>query len=131
MSITITADTVEEAVEVLTALTGQQQTHRLVPGAGLPWSGINTPDAPEEPLEDIEDIDLTATAEDLAEETPRCKPWTKREALQVQRWVNSGVTPKEAGERVGRSASSVKNKLRWMEQRQRELLHLKTPEADQ
>jgi DNA-binding CsgD family transcriptional regulator len=49
----------------------------------------------------------------------------------VQRWVNSGVTPKEAGERVGRSASSVKNKLRWMEQRQRDLLHLKTPEADQ
>lgn len=122
MSITITADTVEEAVEVLTALTCQQQTHRLVPGAGLPWSGINTPDAPEEPLEDIDS---------LPEEEPRCKPWTKREALQVQRWVNSGVTPKEAGERVGRSASSVKNKLRWMEQRQRELLHLKTPEADQ
>jgi hypothetical protein len=122
MSITITADTVAEAVEVLAALTGQQQTHRLVPGAGLPWSGINTPDAPEEPLEDIDS---------LPEEEPRCKPWTKREAHQVQRWVNSGVTPKEAGERVGRSASSVKNKLRWMEQRQRELLHLKTPEADQ
>jgi hypothetical protein len=126
MSITITADTVEEAVEVLTALTGQQQTHHLVPGAGLPWSGIT---APEEPFEDIED--LTATAEDLAEEPPRCKPWTHREALQVQRWVNSGVTPREAGERVGRSASSVKNKLRWMEQKQRDLLHLKTPEVDQ
>lgn len=122
MSITITADTVEEAVEVLTALTCQQQTHRLVPGAGLPWSGINTPDAPEEPLEDIDS---------LPEEEPRCKPWTKREALQVQRWVNSGVTPKEAGERVGRSASSVKNKLRWMEQKLRNDLHLKTPEADQ
>lgn len=122
MSITITADTVEEAVEVLTALTCQQQTHRLVPGAGLPWSGINTPDAPEEPLEDIDS---------LPEEEPRCKPWTKREALQVQRWVNSGVTPREAGERVGRSASSVKNKLRWMEQKLRNDLHLKTPEADQ
>ena len=123
MSITITADTVEEAVEVLTALTGQQQPeHHITPGAGLPWSGINTPNAPEEPLEDIDS---------LPEEEPRCKPWTKREALQVQRWVNSGVTPKEAGDRVGRSASSVKNKLRWMEQRQRDLLHLKTPEADQ
>jgi hypothetical protein len=128
MSITITADTVEEAVEVLTALTGQQQTHHLVPGAGLPWSGITAPDAP---AEAFEDIDLTDSAADLAEEPPRCKPWSKREALQVQRWVNSGVTPKEAGERVGRSASSVKNKLRWMEQRQRDLLHLKTPEADQ
>ena len=129
MSITITADTVEEAVEVLTALTGKQQPeHHITPAAGLPWSGIT---APQETFEDIEDIDLTATAEDLAEEPPRCKPWSKREALQVQRWVNSGVTPKEAGERVGRSASSVKNKLRWMEQKQRELLHLKTPEADQ
>lgn len=123
MSITITADTVEEAVEVLTALTGQQQPeHHITPAAGLPWSGITAPDAPEEPLEDIDS---------LPEEEPRCKPWTKREALQVQRWVNSGVTPREAGERVGRSASSVRNKLRWMEQRQRELLHLKTPEADQ
>lgn len=120
MSITITADTVEEAVEVLTALTGKQQLeHHITPAAGLPWSGIT---APEEPLEDIDS---------LPEEEPRCKPWTKREALQVQRWVNSGVTPKEAGERVGRSASSVKNKLRWMEQKLRNDLHLKTPEADQ
>lgn len=129
MSITITADTVEEAVEVLTALTGQQRPeHHITPAAGLPWSGIT---APEETFEDIEDIDLTASAADLAEEPPRCKPWSAREALQVQRWVNSGVSPREAGDRVGRSASSVKNKLRWMEQKQRDLLHLKTPEADQ
>ena len=117
---TIVTDTAEEAAAVLLGLTDRRVP--MVPGGGLPWSGINTPDAPEEPLEDIDS---------LPEEEPRCKPWTKREALQVQRWVNSGVTPKEAWERVGRSASSVKNKLRWMEQRQRELLHLKTPEADQ
>lgn len=129
MSITITTDTVAEAVEVLTALTGQQP--QPIPGAAPtvpPWSGLAATEDP------AEDIDLKATADSLAaadgEKPPRCRKWKDEEARRAYRWVNDGLSMREVGDRLGRSASSVNNKIIAMEKHQRDLLHLKTPEDD-
>jgi hypothetical protein len=117
----IVVDTAAEAVAVLSKL----PTYPLVPAPNVgtttvpPWSGLAAPEAP------VEDIDS------LPEEEPRCRPWKDDETRRMQRWVNEGLSVADAAERLGRTPSSVRNKLIWLEKRQRELLHLTTPGADQ
>lgn len=93
------------------------------------WSGIFHADTAETaagvPKE--ADVDLTDTAAMLAEKdgekAPRNRTWTAEEESVLKRGIRDGKKCREIGEYLGRSQSSVRNKLDAME-RERAVLNL-------
>lgn len=65
------------------------------------WSGVAT--------------DLAATTaapvEDIDDRKPRGRKWTPQDESVLKRGIRSGLSCRQVGERLGRSASSVNNKL--------------------
>lgn len=91
------------------------------------WSGIFHADTAETtagvPKE--ADVDLTDTAATLeekdGEKTPRNRTWTPQDESVLKRGIRGGLTVRQVAERLGRSYSSVNNKLTAMEKECRNL----------
>lgn len=71
------------------------------------------------------DVDLTDTAATLeekdGEKTPRNRTWTPQDESVLKRGIRGGLTVRQVAERLGRSYSSVNNKLTAMEKECRNL----------
>lgn len=86
-----------------------------------PWDGFARESAAETAagVPEEADVDLTDTAATLAEndgeKTPRNRTWTPQEESVLKRCIRDGLKCKAIGERLGRSSSSVRNKLNAME----------------
>lgn len=91
------------------------------------WSGIFHADTAETaagvPKE--ADVDLTDTAATLeekdGEKAPRNRTWTPQDESVLKRGIRGGLTVRQVAERLGRSYSSVNNKLTAMEKECRNL----------
>jgi DNA-binding CsgD family transcriptional regulator len=116
MSIII-ATTAAEAAAVVRELDGQSVT--VTTTLDLPWAGLATDttaatavgDTPtvEDESPQVEDIDDTPRA------PRRLKSWTKEEEDQVKIWIRKGMSVAEVAESLGRTPSSVRNKLLVLE----------------
>ena len=91
------------------------------------WSGIVHADTAETAagVPEDADVDLTDTAASLAEndgeKTPRNRTWTPQDESVLKRGIRGGLTVRQVAERLGRSYSSVNNKLTAMEKECRNL----------
>ena len=117
MSIII-ATTAAEAAAVLRELDGQSVT--VTTTTDVPWSGLATDttaadtavgDTPtvEDESPQVEDIDDTPRA------PRRLKSWNQEEEDQVKIWIRKGMSVAEVAESLGRTPSSVRNKLLVLE----------------
>lgn len=125
-STTITTDSAEEAAAVLPEYRNKEFAQNLAVcremSANLPpWDGFARESAAETAagVPEEADIDLTDTAATLAEKDgetlPRNRTWMPTEESVLKRWIRDGLTVKQVGERLGRSSSSVRNKLAALE----------------
>ena len=116
MSIII-ATTAAEAAAVVRELDGQSAT--LTTTLDVSWAGLatdttaatavgDTPTAEEESPQ-VEDIDDTPRA------PRRLKSWNQEEEDQVKIWIRKGMSVAEVAESLGRTPSSVRNKLLVLE----------------
>lgn len=116
MSIII-ATTAAEAAAVLRELDGQSVT--VTTTTDVSWSGLATDttaatavgDTPtvEDESPQVEDIDDTPRA------SRRLKSWNQEEEDQVKIWIRKGMSVAEVAESLGRTPSSVRNKLLVLE----------------
>lgn len=116
MSIIITT-TAAEAAAVVRELDGQSVT--VTTTLDVPWAGLATDttaatavgDTPtvEDDSPQVEDIDDTPRA------PRRLKSWNQEEEDQVKIWIRKGMSVAEVAESLGRTPSSVRNKLLVLE----------------
>jgi len=116
MSIII-ATTAAEAAAVVRELDGQSVTATTT--LDVSWAGLATdtaaktaagdPPTAEEESPQVEDIDDSPRA------PRRLKPWTAEEEDQVKIWIRKGMSVAEVAESLGRTPSSVRNKLLVLE----------------
>lgn len=116
MSIII-ATTAAEAAAVVRELDGQSVT--VTTTLDVPWAGLATDttaatavgDTPtvEDESPQVEDIDDTPCA------PRRLKSWNQEEEDQVKIWIRKGMSVAEVAESLGRTPSSVRNKLLVLE----------------
>ena len=116
MSIII-ATTAAEAAAVVRELDGQSVT--VTTTLDVSWAGMATDttaatavgDTPtvEDESPQVEDIDDTPRA------PHRLKSWNQEEEDQVKIWIRKGMSVAEVAESLGRTPSSVRNKLLVLE----------------
>lgn len=116
MSIII-ATTAAEAAAVVRELDGQSVT--VTTTLDVSWAGLATDttaatavgDTPtvEDESPQVEDIDDTPRA------PRRLKSWNQEEEDQVKIWIRKGMSVAEVAESLGRTPSSVRNKLLVLE----------------
>ncbi|MDN6440461.1 MAG: hypothetical protein L0K30_00240 [Acidipropionibacterium jensenii] len=116
MSIII-ATTAAEAAAVVRELDGKSVT--VTTTLDVPWAGLATDttaatavgDTPtvEDESPQVEDIDDTPRA------PRRLKSWNQEEEDQVKLWIRKGMSVAEVAESLGRTPSSVRNKLLVLE----------------
>lgn len=116
MSIII-ATTAAEAAAVVRELDGTSTT--ITTTLDVPWAGLATGttaatavgDTPtvEDDSPQVEDIDDTPRA------PRRLKSWNQEEEDQVKIWIRKGMSVAEVAESLGRTPSSVRNKLLVLE----------------
>jgi len=116
MSIII-ATTAAEAAAVVRELDGQSVTATTT--LDVSWAGLATDTAAatavrgtltaEEESPQVEDIDDSPRA------PRRLKSWTAEEEDQVKIWIRKGMSVAEVAESLGRTPSSVRNKLLVLE----------------
>lgn len=116
MSIII-ATTAAEAAAVVRELDGQSVT--VTTTLDVSWAGLSTDTAAatavggamtvEEDSPQVEDIDDSPRA------PRRLKSWTAEEEGQVKIWIRKGMSVAEVAESLGRTPSSVRNKLLVLE----------------
>ncbi|WP_312811116.1 hypothetical protein [Corynebacterium variabile] len=116
MSIII-ATTAAEAAAVVRELDGQYTT--ITTTLDVSWAGLATdtaaktaagdPPTAEEESPQVEDSDDTPRA------PRRLKSWTAEEEDQVKIWIRKGMSVAEVAESLGRTTSSVRNKLLVLE----------------
>lgn len=116
MSIII-ATTAAEAAAVVRELDGQYVT--VTTPLDVSWAGLATDttaatavgDTPtvEDESPQVEDIDDTPRA------PRRLKSWNQEEEDQVKIWIRKGMSVAEVAESLGRTPSSVRNKLLVLE----------------
>lgn len=110
MNIIITT-TAAEAAEIIRELEGKSVT--VTTTTPDPWIDSMTESTAEESIEaetpQVEDID------DMPREPRRIKSWTQEEEDQVKIWIRRGMSVAEVAESLGRTPSSVRNKLLVLE----------------
>lgn len=102
---TVITDNPEEAAAVLIELQAQEYELGKVRMMGFLGQGSDDHGVQEGgPVEDIDD-----------QPKPRGQKWTSEEESVLKRGIRSGLNCRQVGDRLGRSASSVNNKLLAME----------------
>jgi DNA-binding CsgD family transcriptional regulator len=116
MSIII-ATTAAEAAAVVRELDGQSVT--VTTTLDVSWAGLATDTTAATAVGDTPTVeDESPQVEDI-DDTPRTprrlKSWTKEEEDQVKIWIRKGMSVAEVAESLGRTPSSVRNKLLVLE----------------
>lgn len=116
MSIII-ATTAAEAAAVVRELDGKSVT--VTTTLDVPWSGLSTDTTAATAVGDTLTVeDESPQVEDI-DDTPRAprrlKSWNQEEEDQVKIWIRKGMSVAEVAESLGRTPSSVRNKLLVLE----------------
>lgn len=116
MSIII-ATTAAEAAAVVRELDGQSVT--VTTTLDLPWAGLATDTTAATAVGDTLTVeDESPQVEDI-DDTPRAprrlKSWNQEEEDKVKIWIRKGMSVAEVAESLGRTPSSVRNKLLVLE----------------
>ena len=116
MSIIITT-TAAEAAAVVRELDGQSVT--VTTTTDVPWSGLATDTTAATAVGGTLTVeDESPQVEDIYD-TPRAprrlKSWNQEEEDQVKIWIRKGMSVAEVAESLGRTPSSVRNKLLVLE----------------
>jgi len=116
MSIII-ATTAAEAAAVVRELDGQSVT--VTTTLDVPWAGLATDNTAATAVGDTLTVeDESMQVEDI-DDTPRAprrlKSWNQEEEDQVKIWIRKGMSVAEVAESLGRTPSSVRNKLLVLE----------------
>jgi DNA-binding CsgD family transcriptional regulator len=116
MSIII-ATTAAEAAAVVRELDGQSVT--VTTTLDLPWAGLATDTTAATAVGDTLTVeDESPQVEDI-DDTPRAprrlKSWNQEEEDKVKIWIRKGLSVAEVAESLGRTPSSVRNKLLVLE----------------
>lgn len=116
MSIII-ATTAAEAAAIVRELDGQSVT--VTTTLDVPWAGLSTDTAAATAVGDTPTVeDESPQVEDI-DDTPRAprrlKSWNQEEEDQVKLWIRKGMSVAEVAESLGRTPSSVRNKLLVLE----------------
>lgn len=116
MSIII-ATTAAEAAAVVRELDGQSVT--VTTTLDVSWAGLATDTTAATAVGDTPNVeDESPQVEDI-DDTPRAprrlKSWNQEEEDQVKIWIRKGMSVAEVAESLGRTPSSVRNKLLVLE----------------
>ena len=116
MSIII-ATTAAEAAAVVRELDEKPVT--VSTALDVSWSGLSTDTAADTAVGDTPTVeDESPQVEDI-DDTPRAprrlKSWNQEEEDQVKIWIRKGMSVAEVAESLGRTPSSVRNKLLVLE----------------
>lgn len=116
MSIII-ATTAAEAAAVVRELDGQSVT--VTTPLDVSWSGLSTDTTAATAVGDTPTVEEKSPQAEDINNTPRTprrlKSWTAEEEDQVKIWIRKGMSVAEVAESLGRTPSSVRNKLLVLE----------------
>ena len=116
MSIII-ATTAAEAAAVVRELDGQSVT--VTTTLDVSWAGLATDTAAKTAAGATPTAEEESPQVDGIDDTPRAprrlKSWTAEEEDQVKIWIRKGMSVAEVAESLGRTPSSVRNKLLVLE----------------
>ncbi|WP_414122849.1 hypothetical protein [Corynebacterium nuruki] len=116
MSIII-ATTAAEAAAVVRELDEKPVT--VTTTLDVSWSGLSTDTAADTAVGDTPTVEDESPQVENIDDTPRAprrlKSWTAEEEDQVKIWIRKGMSVAEVAESLGRTPSSVRNKLLVLE----------------
>ena len=116
MSIII-ATTAAEAAAVVRELDGQSAT--VTTPLDVSWSGLATDTTAATAVGDTPTVEDESPQVEDNDDTPRTprrlKSWNQEEEDQVKIWIRKGMSVAEVAESLGRTPSSVRNKLLVLE----------------